>query len=934
MDKGAHFFRCDFQVHTPRDLRWSGPSAVTDDERFAYGRSLVEACRDRGIQAIAITDHHCMTFLPFVRKAADQETDPAGAPLSPEKRLVVYPGIELTLGVPCQALLIFDADFPNDLFSLATNALAIMQSQGSDSKVLDTVRLNSITTFEELKKKLDEHSFLRQRYIVLPNITGEGEHSLLRKGQTGKYADMHCVGGYIDGEFSKLGAGIKNILAGKDKAWGNKRVAAIQTSDSRRADHSTLGVPSTWIKWATPTAEALRQACLAQESRIVLDEPKVPDTFIASISISNSSFLGPVDLEFNPQYSTLIGGRGTGKSTVLEYIRWALCDQPPAIIDNDTPNYQARRTRLIDLTLRPQDAAVQVNYVLNGVSHSVRRFSRDGSIQMKIGPGDFKPCTEDDVRALLPIQAYSQKQLSDVSVRIEELTRFITAPIKAELDRLERDADRRVDMVRESYATRQRARALARSLDNRVLEARSVAEQAASIRASLTGLSADDQALIAQAPAFNAANNVVNSWQAGAAVLAQRAKDFRTSAQSIAVALQLSPTEPDEHTATFSAARSEFNAILMQLLSTLDATVVKAETISDPEARRGENPWSAWERQYQAFHTRYSKAIQHSSSHAEKLEQLSTLENKLAELARDEAITREQLNALSGAEQAYATSRADWLAAKKVWDNLVDAECTRLTSRSGGVIRVSVKRFADTAKFVELLKQSISGSRIQGSKIEALGNSISTASDPEALWLDIVKDLEALALFDRESAPNEKRPNAPNLLSNGISVGDLDKIAATLTPEDWLSLSLINIGSCPIYEFRARDQEYIPFENASAGQQATALLKTLLNQPGPPLIIDQPEEDLDNPVMIEIVNQIWKAKQLRQIIFASHNANLVVNGDAELVAWFGYRIAGDQSRGMIEGQGAIDVPTTREAIKRIMEGGENAFRLRREKYGF
>ena len=70
MDKGAHFFRCDLQVHTPRDRRWSGPNAVTDDERLAYGRSLVQACRDRGIQAIAITDHHCMTFLPFVRRSA------------------------------------------------------------------------------------------------------------------------------------------------------------------------------------------------------------------------------------------------------------------------------------------------------------------------------------------------------------------------------------------------------------------------------------------------------------------------------------------------------------------------------------------------------------------------------------------------------------------------------------------------------------------------------------------------------------------------------------------------------------------------------------------------------------------------------------------------------------------------------------------------
>lgn len=114
----------------------------------------------------------------------------------------------------------------------------------------------------------------------------------------------------------------------------------------------------------------------------------------------------------------------------------------------------------------------------------------------------------------------------------------------------------------------------------------------------------------------------------------------------------------------------------------------------------------------------------------------------------------------------------------------------------------------------------------------------------------------------------------------------------------------------------------------------TALLKTLLNQQGPPLLVDQPEEDLDNPVISEIVEQLWAAKQLRQIVFASHNANLVVNGDAELVTWFGYRAAGDQSRGMIKGEGAIDIPDARDAIKQIMEGGEAAFRLRREKYGF
>jgi chromosome segregation protein len=60
----------------------------------------------------------------------------------------------------------------------------------------------------------------------------------------------------------------------------------------------------------------------------------------------------------------------------------------------------------------------------------------------------------------------------------------------------------------------------------------------------------------------------------------------------------------------------------------------------------------------------------------------------------------------------------------------------------------------------------------------------------------------------------------------------------------------------------------------------------------------------------------------------------VVNGDAELVVWFDYRTAGDQSRGMIAGEGAIDLSQVREAIKRIMEGGEAAFNLRKEKYGF
>ncbi len=100
------------------------------------------------------------------------------------------------------------------------------------------------------------------------------------------------------------------------------------------------------------------------------------------------------------------------------------------------------------------------------------------------------------------------------------------------------------------------------------------------------------------------------------------------------------------------------------------------------------------------------------------------------------------------------------------------------------------------------------------------------------------------------------------------------------------------------------------------------------------MIIDQPEDDLDSHTVLQIVSKIWLSKSRRQLIFSSHNANLVVNGDADLVLVCAYLNAGDQSAGHIKREGAIDVAEVRDEITSVMEGGERAFRLRKEKYGF
>ena len=935
MDQGAHFRRCDLQVHTPRDQHWQGTHYTTDEDRRDYASRFVRACRHKGLHAVAITDHHDLAFVPYIRDAASAELDNNGNPLSPDDRLTVFPGIELTLSVPCQALLILDADFPEEWFDQTLTALAIDHNDASHAMTANVTRVAHIATLAQLRDELDKQSFLRGRYIILPNVSDSGSDTLLRSGAATKYKTMPCVGGYLDGSIERLGHGNRNILGGRDPEYGHKRIALFQTSDNRREDHNDLGSVSTWIKWAVPSAEALRQACLAQESRVSQTQPRLPSVTIQGISVRNSSFLGPVDLDFNPQYNALIGGRGTGKSTILEYLRWALCDQPPPSDEaDDTPNYQARRRRLIDDTLKPLGATVDVRLQVHGVPHVIRRDSADGKLMMKIGDHELQSCSEEDVRRLFPIQAYSQKQLSDVSVRIEELSRFIEGPVRPQLDAYREQIEALSARIRETYSLVLRRRTLDRTLVVRELAETSLSEQVDSLRTGLAGLSDEDRALLERGPSYSRGDQAVNSWRNGIRTFNDAASRLHQTIASLLDGFEFPNDVPEEQ--TLRAAADDYRSLLAHALTDLDALIARAERIAG-SSDDDPGPWATWSRKRHEFTEAYDAALMRSSSREEQTKRLSDLEQDLQRGRGQSGRFRDEQRTLSDVEEQCRALRQEWLRIIQERDDTLDGQCATLTADSGNAIRAHVHRLSNTSDFVAFLKKAISGSRVPGAKIDAIGASISaseTIDDGRTICADILDELERLAEYDEKRDGLPLRPAAPTLVKLGLTAANLDGIARKLDLDDWLTLSLIPIVSEPVFEFRAREKEYIPFRNASAGQQATALLQTLLNQNGPPLIIDQPEEDLDNPVILEIVANVWQAKQQRQLIFASHNANLVVNGDAELVAWCDHRTAVDQSGGTIAGQGAIDVEDVREAIKKIMEGGEHAFNLRKEKYGF
>jgi DNA repair ATPase RecN len=123
-----------------------------------------------------------------------------------------------------------------------------------------------------------------------------------------------------------------------------------------------------------------------------------------------------------------------------------------------------------------------------------------------------------------------------------------------------------------------------------------------------------------------------------------------------------------------------------------------------------------------------------------------------------------------------------------------------------------------------------------------------------------------------------------------------------------------------------------PIEDLSPGQRCSALIPIILLESRSPLVIDQPEDNLDNKLVFDLVVDILRSlKEKRQIIVATHNPNIPVSGDAEQI------IALDtSSREECENvcQGSIDDEDIVDQIKAIMEGSEEAFRVRAEKYGY
>ena len=147
---------------------------------------------------------------------------------------------------------------------------------------------------------------------------------------------------------------------------------------------------------------------------------------------------------------------------------------------------------------------------------------------------------------------------------------------------------------------------------------------------------------------------------------------------------------------------------------------------------------------------------------------------------------------------------------------------------------------------------------------------------------------------------------------------DIDRIMSFI-PEDELVVSYRPLAG----------KTFKPLNTASAGQKTTAILTFILAYGKAPLLLDQPEDDLDNRLVYDlVVKRLKESKSQRQVIVVTHNANIPVNGDADYIV----SMDSESEYVKIKYHGTMDNKDIRDEVCNVMEGTEYAFEMRAKKY--
>ena len=629
----------------------------------------------------------------------------------------------------------------------------------------------------------------------------------------------------------------------------------------------------------------------------------------------------------SPEFNAVIGGRGSGKSSFLEYVAFGLgrsCYDVPRGHYSGTE----RMHELISDTLISKGGRVLLKVIQDKATFDIVRNTANAyQPQITYPNGMTQTVTVKELRSLFPAVVYSQGELAEIGkqagkrTQISDLLQFVNVDYKREDDQLASDIESAKGTVRSTinkvtanWQLRSRLRKLTTTRD-------SIRQRVEALERTLPTLSADDQAVVDY---FDKANEFDSKRIQASNHADEILAELEASATELLSERDLS-TELRDDVSDVQQRYRELFAVFDSGLRQLQGHLkTKGGELSAAELE--------WTTKFNKARIARDSVLARLGAHKTATGQIIKLREEVTEVTNQIGDLEAKLKAQGDPSSALSTALAELRHINDQRSARTQEWAREIEQLSSGKIRAVVAVAGDVSEIRDAIDTVAgrTGSQ-EATRIKALENAL--ASDTAANFVDRLRTDCLTLLHWRQvgAASGEVQPRCADLME---ILGDTDHIRTALTERMDASRAeaIATAVSKPEIALSYCDgTREISFEKASEGQRAAALLFMLLEQPGGPLIIDQPEGDLDNKIIADLTDKLHDAKQKRQLIFASHNANIVVNGSSELV---GHLEVSDSGERQFDGTGAIDEPAICGVITLTVEGGEKAFKGRRDKYGY
>ena len=903
---GARWFKADLHIHTIDDAPDGqarlpdgiGEPADSPEALTAYARRFLDAAVESGVQVLGITPH-CPRMsvaddLSAVWKIVEEwnsGVDDTGVPYG-EQIFAAFPGFKPRLSDGrggLHLLFLFDPEIGRDRY-LRMFDLVMHGRPPWNGGQRATSPLGPEAVFELLRdnRRQDETSVdaAPWDYLALaPNAFSES--GLL--GTPSEHIEREDFDAR-DIVALELPENSLQDEALQGKPWVNEFVASNRLAFFHgSAAHAIgdIGKRHAWVKMASPKIEALRQAFIAHDSRLRIGHELSPNGDFRDLSDP------PDAMRHERPWLRSVSVQGTAAFFDSKH------DEPPVTFEFSPDltcviggSMTGKSTLLDGLRVHvgappPQDDRMQRQ--MN--ERAAERFLAGApTVELDIPGSD--PTAEAHER--WPAEFYTQGELQRLAQDPEAVQHILSrldASLTDEIHRRERDLsarDRELGRIASRLA----------EFDHELAEAEQALDRSSHARDELGVFS-------------EAGMEVLNS----AATSASAWRDVTTAINDTV-----------DKTGDLI---SSMNAVRLPVIATaLDETTEQV----DVEAERLDQRW-----------TSAAEAADALRDWLVEAQRVAAAGLRTHETRRDELHVQVERTL---ADQGFDGARINEFQALNAHAALLDsyqANLDRLRAAADELLSVFKQGLQERQELVA--EQRLAYDRILHSIRERFSGRIAArrvddgGSEPLEAFLTDLGQRGITRWWN--DGKNELRPS-PRVLLSRLDNGTLNAVGMSSTVQQTFSSCMtpamrrdLAALRCPDryrLEFRTMDAQYRPLDKLSGGQRVNLLLSLLLaTSDSRPLVIDQPEDELDNRFLLEtLLPALHRLKGRRQVIVATHNANIVVNGDADHVI----QLDAEAEHGHVACSGAIEDPAMRDAIVQTVDGGDEAFRLRRLKYGF